>query len=118
LKPPQKEGWRSYGLIIWDKKSQQVAKLWASQALRVLAELRNSDYWKETPLTANVTFREGFLYDWYYQKFIGPRQEEYYNEMYGRDLMERTYARELERAEHELEQSLNNMSSRPSSCRK
>ena len=47
-KPVQRESWNSRGIIIWEKQTQQVTKLWASQGMELLVLFRKTTDWKES----------------------------------------------------------------------
>lgn len=51
LKPDQESNWKQMGLIIWDRKTKQVAKIWAKQALEIMDELLNTADWYENGIT-------------------------------------------------------------------
>jgi hypothetical protein len=44
---PQRDKWNDRGLILWDHETQQITRLWASQALELLDYLRANDSWRE-----------------------------------------------------------------------
>jgi hypothetical protein len=46
-KPIQRESWNSRGIIIWDKKTEKVTKLWAYQGIQLLRVFRETIEWKE-----------------------------------------------------------------------
>jgi hypothetical protein len=43
----QREQWRERGLILWDHDTEQIAKLYAAQALEILDYVRTDDHWDQ-----------------------------------------------------------------------
>lgn len=51
LKPDQESTWKQMGLIIWNRKTKQVAKIWAKQSLEIMDQLLNTADWYENGIT-------------------------------------------------------------------